>query len=185
MRPIGSVCDRWGYAGAMPRTPSPAPLAAELARSLGRLRRSLNRSVRAATGTSPLPEAQLELLRLVERNPRIRVRDAALELRVAPNTVSTLVRRLVDARLLEREADVADGRAAQLLLSAAAVERLRRWRDRRHEILAARLAALPESDRRSVAEALPVLNRLAQSLELGSTPAQDGDPQPRITLHGA
>jgi DNA-binding MarR family transcriptional regulator len=168
----------------MAPAPVPAPLATELARALGRLRRSLNRSVRAAAGTTPLPEAQLELLRLVERHPHIRVRDAALELRVAPNTVSTLVRRLSDGRLLEREADVADGRAARLRLTASAAERLRRWRDLRHDILAARLAALPESERRTLTEALPVLRRVAESMEVG-WPASDRESPPRISLRGA
>jgi DNA-binding MarR family transcriptional regulator len=166
-------------------TPAPRPLATDLARALGRLRRSLNRAVRAATGTTALPEAQLELLRLVERHPGIRVREAAVELRLAPNTVSTLVRHLSDAGLLDRGADLEDRRVARLRLTSAAGERLRRWRDRRHEILAARLAALAENDRHSLAEALPVLDQVAQSLELGWPPALDGEPAARFSLHGA
>jgi DNA-binding MarR family transcriptional regulator len=145
-------------------------LAADLARSVGRLRRSLNREVRAGTAIPPLPEAQMEILRLVDRRPGLRVQDAAAELRLAPNTVSTLVHRLVDAGLVRRVADPDDGRVAHLRLSAAAEQRLRRWRDRRQEILAARLADLDSADRLVVERAVPVLERVAVWLEEGRSP---------------
>jgi DNA-binding MarR family transcriptional regulator len=145
-------------------------LAADLARSVGRLRRSLNREVRAGSELPPLPEAQLEILRLVDRRPGLRVQDAAAELRLAPNTVSTLVHRLVDAGLVRRVADPADGRVAHLRLSAAAEQRLRRWRDRRQEVLAARLADLDSADRLVVERAVPVLERVAAWLEGGRSP---------------
>jgi DNA-binding MarR family transcriptional regulator len=145
--------------------PSPPSLADELARAIGRLRRSLNRNVRAATGAAPLPEAQLELLRIVERRPGIRVHDAALALRLAPNTVSTLVHRLAEAGLIEREPDPHDGRVTHLLLSSAAAQRLRRWRDHRHEMLCAELAGLPALELRALSRATPVLEKLAASLD--------------------
>ena len=145
-------------------------LAADLARSVGRLRRSLNREVRAGMEVPPLPEAQLEILRLIDRRPGLRVQDAATELRLAPNTVSTLVHRLVDAGLVRRAADPADARVAHLRLSAAAEQRLRRWRDHRQEILAARLADLESADRLLVERAVPVLERVAAWLEAGRSP---------------
>ena len=43
--------------------------------------------------------------------------DAAAELGVAPNTVSTLVRQLADAGVLERVRDSADGRVVRLRLT--------------------------------------------------------------------
>jgi DNA-binding MarR family transcriptional regulator len=147
-------------------------LAADLARSVGRLRRSLNREVRAGAAIPPLPEAQLEILRLVDRRPGLRVQDAAAELRLAPNTVSTLVHRLVDAGLVRRVADPTDGRVAHLRLSAAAEQRLRRWRDLRQEVLAARLADLDGADRLAVERALPVLERVAVWLEEGRSTEQ-------------
>jgi len=112
----------------------------------------------------------MEILRLVDRRPGLRVQDAAAELRLAPNTVSTLVHRLVDAGLVRRVADPDDGRVAHLRLSAAAEQRLRRWRDRRQEILAARLADLDSADRLVVERAVPVLERIAVWLEEGRSP---------------
>jgi DNA-binding MarR family transcriptional regulator len=140
-------------------------LAGGLASAIGRLRRSLNRQVHAASDAPPLPEAQLEIVRLVHRRPGLRIHDAAAELGLAPNTVSTLVRRLSDAGLLERLADPGDARATLLRLSPAGEWRLQRWRDRRGEILAGRLVDLDGADRLAIARALPVLERIALALE--------------------
>src|SRR6185295_7527411 len=106
-------------------------LAAELTTAWGGVRRRLRRSARAAVGGEPLTGAQIELLRLVETQPGVGVRDAAAALHLAPNTVSTLVRGLVGDDLLTRTADAADGRAAHLALTPVARRRLRRWRDER------------------------------------------------------
>jgi DNA-binding MarR family transcriptional regulator len=149
------------------------PLAATLSAAVGRLRRSLDRQVRALAGPPPLPEAQRELLRLVERRPGVRVHEAAAELWLAPNTVSTLVHRLLDAGLLEREPDLDDGRVARLRLSPAGGELLRRRRDRRHEVLAAQLAALGEDDRLALTRALPALDRVAAALETSLPSARE------------
>ena len=59
--------------------------------------------MRHGWATEPLPTAQSELLRLVAARPGISVAEAARELRLAPNTVSTLVGRLADQGLLSRE----------------------------------------------------------------------------------
>jgi DNA-binding MarR family transcriptional regulator len=140
--------------GTAPSTDLDA-LAGRLARAAGRLRRRLNRQVRAGLDQEPLPEAQLEILRLVNRRPGARVRDVAVELGLAANTVSTLVHRLTDAGLVDRLADAGDGRVA----------RLQRWRDRRGEILGARLAELSPADRQALSRALPVLERIVDALD--------------------
>ena len=140
-------------------------LAGRLARAAGRLRRRLNRRVRAGMDSDPLPEAQLEILRLVNRRPGIRVHDVAAELGLASNTVSTLVHRLTDTGFVDRLSDAGDGRVARLRLRPVAEVRLQRWRDRRGEILAARLAELGSADREALTRALPVLERIVDSLD--------------------
>jgi DNA-binding MarR family transcriptional regulator len=139
--------------------------AGRLARAAGRLRRRLNRRVRAGMDSDPLPEAQLEILRLVNRRPGIRVHDVAAELGLASNTVSTLVHRLTDTGFVDRLSDAGDGRVARLRLRPVAEVRLQRWRDRRGEILAARLAELGTDDREALTRALPVLERIVDSLD--------------------
>jgi DNA-binding MarR family transcriptional regulator len=143
-------------------------LAAELVPALLRVRRLTRQRIRSEWGSPPLPEAQLELLRLLRKQPGMRVREAAELLGVAPNTVSTLVRQLGAAGLLERQTDAADGRATRLHLTAAASARFVRWRDRQHAIVGAAIASLGETDRRRLADALPALQRLGERLADGA-----------------
>jgi DNA-binding MarR family transcriptional regulator len=137
----------------------------DLMEVVGQLRRSVRRRVRQDWPHAPLPEAHLELLRLVAERPGLRVQEAAGALRLAPNTVSTLVNKLAGAGLLERRRDRRDGRAAQLHLSGAAVERMAAWRDRRQALVVHALGSLAQADRDAVAGALPALRRLADALE--------------------
>jgi DNA-binding MarR family transcriptional regulator len=113
---------------------------------------------------SELTGAQLDLVRLVWRQPGVSVAEAAAELGVAANTVSTLVRQLSDAGLLLRRVDASDRRVARLELSPETVDRVARFRDRRVGLLAAAIAELPPADRRRLEAAAPVLGRLAARL---------------------
>ena len=62
---------------------------------LGPLQRALRRRVREDWALEALPTAQVDLLRAVRMRPGATVGEMAAELRVAPNTASTLVQRLV------------------------------------------------------------------------------------------
>ena len=74
---------------------------------------------------------------------------------------------------------------AHLRLRPAAERRLRRWRDHREEILVARLEALAPVERLALIQALPVLERIAASLE-DIAPAPSTAPgQPAPEAHGA
>ena len=77
--------------------------AAELWRRPSAVRRTARRAAPAGLVAEPLPPTQGELLRLAEARPGISVAEAAQELRLAPNTVSTLVGKLADAGLLSRD----------------------------------------------------------------------------------
>jgi len=132
---------------------------------VGTLRRSVRRIVRQDWPHRPLTESEVEVLRLLRGRPGLRVREAAAALSLAPNTVSTLVGRLVDQDLLERREDERDGRAACLYLSAAAARRIAAWRDRRQHVIERALARLAEADRDAIARALPALGRLAREVE--------------------
>jgi len=140
-------------------------LASELTTAWGGVRRRLRRSARARVGGEPLTGSQVEVLRLVETQPGVGVRDAAAALHLAPNTVSTLVGGLATAGLLDRRPDPDDRRATQLHLTPAATTRLRRWRDERDRVLASALEHLDADDRRHLEASLPALERLLAQLE--------------------
>src|SRR3989442_15682905 len=127
------------------------------------------RGARGAVGgerpAPPLPTAQVELLQTVAERPGVGVTEAASALCLATNTVSTLVKQLIEAGLLQREAGEPDRRSVRLILTPAAELRMASWRDRRAELVAAALADLPDADRARLAAAVPVLERLADALE--------------------
>jgi DNA-binding MarR family transcriptional regulator len=108
-----------------------------------------------------LTSAQLDLVKLLRRRPGLRVADAARELRLAPNTVSTLVGELVDAGFLERGVDSADRRVARLDLATEVRRKLERWRDERVVALAGAIDRLPSADRRALLRAIPLLGEVA------------------------
>jgi len=139
--------------------------AAGLLTAMGAVRRTARRAVSQAWTQQPLPPAQSELLRLASARPGITVADAAQELHLAPNTVSTLVGRLTDAGLLSRERGARDGRTALLTLTDKGSSRLAEFRDLRTELAGWALARLPARDQRALAAAVPALLRFAEQME--------------------
>jgi DNA-binding MarR family transcriptional regulator len=143
--------------------PEAAALADALLSTMGRVRRS-GRLVGRPSAFAGLTGAQLDLVRLVARQPGVSVAEAAAELRVAPNTVSTLVRQLTDAGLLVRRVDGSDRRVARLELTPEMRAEAGGFRDRRVALLAQAIAELPRDQRRQLAEGAEVLTRLAARL---------------------
>jgi DNA-binding MarR family transcriptional regulator len=148
------------------REPPPAANqeAADLLAAISVVRRTARQTVRRAWWGEPLPTAQSELLRLVAGRPGISVAEAARELRLAPNTVSTLVGRLAGQGLLGRERAVADARSVRLSVTSKAQQRIADWRDLRADLTQQAMAGLTEQDRRTLADAVPALLRLAERL---------------------
>jgi DNA-binding MarR family transcriptional regulator len=140
-------------------------LAAGLLTVIGPLRRALRREGRRGLPGDPLPASQAELLRLVRLQPGIGVREAAQQLGVAANTVSTLVNQLVAAGLLRRGRDPVDGRAARLELTGRARRRVALWRDQREQALSAALDELDAEQREALERSLPALHKILEVLE--------------------
>lgn len=142
-------------------------IADQLLATIGAIRRAGRRQSGRPDEYSALTGAQLELVRLLRRRPGVSVAEAASELRLAANTVSTLVRELSEAGLLVRSIDRADRRVARLDLAPAMRRTVERWRDRRVDALASAFDRLSAAERRRLAVALPCLDHLAASLEEG------------------
>ncbi|MGW1723631.1 MarR family winged helix-turn-helix transcriptional regulator [Streptomyces sp. NPDC002306] len=136
----------------------------ELADALVGVQRLIRRRLRAGLTAPRLRGAEVELLRLVEARPGIGVSDAAKELYLAGNSVSTLVNQLVRDGYLLRGTDPADRRAARLLLTEAAEARLSAWQERRADLVRRHVARLDEADRQALLAALPALRQLAVTL---------------------
>lgn len=138
--------------------------ARDLLAAISLVRRTSRRAVRQVWHAEPLPLAQSELLQLTASRPGITVADAAHELQLAPNTVSTLIGRLTAAGLLRRTRSASDGRAALLAVTEQGRSRLAAYRDLRAELAGHALARLSAADRRALAAAVPALLRLADGM---------------------
>ncbi|HVW88022.1 MAG TPA: MarR family winged helix-turn-helix transcriptional regulator [Gaiellaceae bacterium] len=137
----------------------------DLLDAMSALRRALRRDVERPAELARLTSAQLQLLRVVRLSPGISVADAASELRVAPNTVSTLVRQLVEADVLVRRVDPHDRRVGRLDLKPGVRRKVEAWRRHRTEMVGRAVASLTPTERRRLEQALPVLVTVAEALE--------------------
>ncbi|GAA1396371.1 hypothetical protein GCM10009639_32440 [Kitasatospora putterlickiae] len=157
-----------------PSVPEPAadpqavePAAIERARRLTdavtRLRRALRSSIRTDYPWESLPMAQVELLQTLAAAP-LRVGELAARQRLAPNTVSGLVGKLLDAGFVDRQTDPGDRRTARIALTPAGRLQLDDWQRAHERRIASALDTLSPADRDAVMLALPALENLARAL---------------------
>lgn len=137
----------------------------ELGRLLGPLRRAVLRRTRALAELPDLPDAQIEVLRLLERTPGLGVNDVAGRLRIASSTVSNLLRSLISDGLIERKPSPTDLRAVRLYPSTQALKLLRRYDKVSHSILDDAIARLDAQDQKALQHATRALARLLENLD--------------------
>ena len=140
-------------------------LAGDVFRVVGRFRRQLRRAAGRGFDTDGLTQSQVELLRLVGRQPGISVREAATELALVPNTTSTLVTKSVADGLLVRTVDPDDRRVGRLRLTEPAQAIADESRAGRRTTLAAVLDQLDPDERDDLARGLAVLARMTRILQ--------------------
>ena len=143
------------------RTLADRTLADELVDAMSSVRRAVRRHAGQVAETARLSNAQLQLVRVVRRRPGISVAEAAAEMGLAPNTVSTLVRQSVETGVLVRQNDVGDRRVARLSVAPPVAAGMELWLEKRASALAQALAGLTPEDRLALAGALKPLSRLA------------------------
>ena len=137
-------------------------LTVELAKVLARIGRGLRYRTRAVREALDITQSEGELLRLLERRPGIRVQDAAIELGIASNSVSTLVKQLTRGGLVQRASDPLDGRAACLWLTPLSQDWVTRIGSAREEALARALDSLDEPERKALEAAVPAMVHLSK-----------------------
>ncbi len=133
-----------------------------------RLRRALRSSIRTDYPWESLPMAQIELLQTLAAAP-LRVGELAARQRLAPNTVSGLVGKLLEAGFVDRQADPGDRRTARIALTEAGHQQLEDWQRAHERRIATALGTLSAADHDAVMAALTGLDRLAHALG-GTTP---------------
>lgn len=136
----------------------------QLSRLLGPLRRAVLRNTRDAAKLPDLPEAQIELLRVLASGTAS-VRETADRLRMAPATVSNLVRSMTAQGLVERRHSTVDLRVVELAATSAALRDLRRYDQASRRVLERAIGQLDEADQQLLRDAVPVLSALLEILD--------------------
>lgn len=167
-----------GPTPAQSSTPSVFEEAAAIERAqrltdvITRLRRALRSSIRTEYPWESLPMAQVELLQTLAAGP-LRVGELAARQRLAPNTVSGLISKLLDAGFVDRQADPGDRRTARIALTKSGNQQLSDWQRAHERRLADALKSLSPADRDAVMRALPGLEQLARALSSGPEGSAD------------
>jgi DNA-binding MarR family transcriptional regulator len=125
--------------------------------ALARLSRRLRRHELA--GLTP---TQLAALATVGRSGPMRLGDLAAAEGIAPSTLTRLVTTLEEAGYVGRHADPSDARASTLAITPSGQEALERIRAESTLVLAASMHVLTPEQRAALADALPVLEQLAE-----------------------
>ncbi|MEU6774741.1 MarR family winged helix-turn-helix transcriptional regulator [Streptomyces sp. NPDC046759] len=142
------------------------PDARMLTEAVIRLHRALRSSaIRTDYPRETLPMAQAELLQVLEEHSPAHIGDLTARRHLAPSTVSGLISRIVGAGLVERDVDPVNRRSSVVTLTAAGREKLAAWTRTHKDPMDTAYAALDDSERAVIAEALPVLFRLAEHLD--------------------
>jgi DNA-binding MarR family transcriptional regulator len=135
--------------------------AARLRIVVGRLARSLRRTRAGANLTS----TETTVLGSAVRSGPVGLSRLADEEGMNPTMVSRVVRHLEEVGLVVRRPDPADGRAGFIEPTAAGRRLDGRIRTERTDALNQVVDRLEPAERRSLAEALPVLERIAKDLQ--------------------
>jgi DNA-binding MarR family transcriptional regulator len=130
----------------------------------GELRVVLGRLVRRLRAEHSFPLTHGSVLGRLDRAGSTSIGDLATAERVRPQSMTQTIADLEAAGLVARRADPADGRRTLIELTEAGQRKLFEDRARREGWLAQAIAEdLSESERRLLARALPLLERLSES----------------------
>jgi DNA-binding MarR family transcriptional regulator len=133
-------------------------LAARLRLGVTRLARRLRQEAEA--GVSP---SMLSALSAAERRGSLTMRDLCRAEQVQPPTMTRIVAALVEAGLVEREADPTDGRVAWVTVTPEGRRLLERSRRRKEAYLAKALGSLEQDELRTLEDAAGILERLTDA----------------------
>ncbi len=139
--------------------PDDADLKIALSVAVGRLYRRL----RAERGTDDLSDTQHGVLAQIVRTGPCTPTQLCESARVTPPSMNQAIGGLLDAGLVTREPDPADGRKVQVAATDTGRAVALEARRRRHRWLDSRLADLSPEQRAMLADAAVLLRRIADS----------------------
>ncbi len=130
---------------------------------IGRLHRRLRPTdAGAQAGLTP---TRRSLLHTIERLGPLRLSELAAEEGINPTMLSRIVADLADSGVIDRLQDPDDKRAALVAITKKGRRLIERMRRERTDVLSMALKSLSDQERRTLAKALPALEKLAESLK--------------------
>ena len=139
------------------QTTSPPDLATRLRLSITRTARRLRQE-----GTVGFTASQGALIATIERHGPLTPSELAERERVQRPTVTRMLAKLEEDRIVQRAADPTDGRSFLVSLTPKGLELLHEVRTRKDAYLAQCLQALSDEDRAALDRAADVLERLLE-----------------------
>jgi len=112
--------------------------------------------------------SQLSALTAVARHGEVTLGELAAIERIAPPSMTRIAARLEEHGFVERHVDPADRRVARLAASDSGRRLLDTIRNRRDAYLASKLHGFTSEERAVIAQAVPLLERLAADEESGN-----------------
>jgi len=143
--------------------PSAADKTADLADRLHSAAIHLLRRLRREDDASGLPAPQLSAMSVIVFGGPMTLGALASAEQVRPPTITKLVALLEEQGLVERETDPADRRIVRVKATARGTRLLYEGRRRRVASLAESLGQLPAADRAALANAVPLLEKVARA----------------------
>lgn len=156
---------------ATPATATPVRDEMGLADVIARLRRAMRRAARASDPGNALSVAQLELLSCLAERPGARPSELARLLRLAPNSVTTLVNGLRARNLITRASGGPDRRTVSLTLTPTGEQAVRQWHMTNAAILRNALAEVHPAWQHLLTAALPALRELIDAIDSLADPS--------------
>jgi DNA-binding MarR family transcriptional regulator len=135
----------------------PPGLGSDLLAVVARLYRSTTQRIQI-----PLPPAQARMLAAIEAHREARIGDLAAIDHCSQPTMTTQVRRLEEAGLVDRTFDPRDARAVRIGITAKGIRTLNAVRADRAAAIEPQLALLEPADRQVLANAVEILRRVLE-----------------------
>lgn len=139
-------------------------LPGELVRLIWTLQRALRQRQTPPTGQTARPLAQVEVLRIVDSQPGISVREIASALGMQPNNVSTLVTRLARDGFIDRRTSPDDKRFVELHPTGKMVTAGSEVSAQLNQALAEALQQMTPDAAQRISDAVPELWELTRAL---------------------
>jgi DNA-binding MarR family transcriptional regulator len=141
-----------------------APALQELAQNFREALRHSVYLVRRLDADGELSTAQLSTLKML-LSDGVRVGEIAKNLGVRVPSATEQIIKLERAGLARREADPADSRAVRVVLTPEGRDAIESANRRRNAVMAGILESLTDDDRRALAAALPVIEKINSSIQ--------------------